>query len=92
MRSSEYPNQLSWWWDERMLRLLPGNCFQSASVLLYVKLNFHCVCVCVFIHVNMHLCSVPQVKVLGNMPQWNNQRLESKSSLRTLSLSQATRF
>lgn len=49
LRTSGYPNQLSWWWDERMWRLLPGNCFQSATVLLYLKQrNFHCsVCVCV---------------------------------------------
>lgn len=50
LRTSGYPNQLSWWWDERMWRLLPGNCFQSATVLLYLKQrNFHCsVCECVW--------------------------------------------
>lgn len=43
LRTNGYPNQLSWWWDERMWRLLPGNCFQSATVLVYLKVkNFQC--------------------------------------------------
>lgn len=78
LRTSGYPNQLSWWWDERMWRLLPGNCFQSATVLLYLKHRGTFTAVCVW----RHLCSVPKVEVLGYVQEQNTKRSGSKRSVK----------
>lgn len=56
---------------------LPGNCFQSATVLLYLEELWTRICI----------CTVPQVKVVGYV-----QEQGSKRSVNALSLSQASRL